>query len=47
MKNVADTVKQTSVADTVKQTINYFHEHFSEYLRHQCNNSKFIQPIEN
>ena len=36
-----------SVADAVKQTINYFHGHFSEYVRHQCNNSIFIQPIDN
>ena len=36
-----------SVADAVKQTINYSHGHFSEYLRHQCNNSIFIQSIDN
>ena len=34
------------VAATAKQNINYSHEHFSEYLKHQCNNSKFIQPTD-
>ena len=33
-----------SVADTAKLNINYSHKHFSEYLKHQCNNSIFIQP---
>ena len=32
------------VAVTAKQKINYFNKHFSEYLKHQCNNSIFIQP---
>ena len=36
----------TSVADTAKQNINYSHKHFSEYLKHQCNNSIFIQPTD-
>ena len=31
-----------SVADTAKQNI----KHFSEYLKHQCNNSMFIQPAD-
>ena len=35
-----------SVADTAKQNINYSHKHFSEYLKHQCNNSIFIQPTD-
>ena len=35
-----------SVAETAKQNINYFHKHFSEYLKHQCNNSIFIQPTD-
>ena len=26
--------------------INYSHKHFSEYLKHQCNNSIFIQPTD-
>ena len=30
------------VVDTAKQNINYFHKHFSEYLKYQCNNSVFI-----
>ena len=33
-----------SVAEIGKQNINYSHKHFSEYLKHQCNNSLFIQP---
>ena len=33
-----------SVADTAKQNINYSHKYFSEYLKHHCNNSIFIQP---
>ena len=33
-----------SVADTAN--INYSHKHFSKYLRHQCNNSIFIQPTD-
>ena len=36
-----------SVAETAKQNINYSHKHFSEYLKHQCNNSIFIQPTDN
>ena len=32
-----------SVANIAKQKSNYFHKHFSEYLKHQCNNSIFIQ----
>ena len=32
------------IADTKKPNINYSHKHFSEYLKHQCNNSIFIQP---
>ena len=35
-----------SVAETAKQNINYSHKHFSEYLKHQCNNSTFIQPTD-
>ena len=35
-----------SVADTAKQNINHSHKHFSEYLKHQCNNSIFIQPTD-
>ena len=35
-----------SVADTAKQNINYSHKHISEYLKHQCNNSIFIQPTD-
>ena len=35
-----------SVAETAKQNINYSHKHFSEYLKHQCNNSLFIQPTD-
>ena len=35
-----------SVADTAKQNINYSHKHFSEYFKHQCNNSIFIQPTD-
>ena len=35
-----------SVAETAKN-INYSHKHFSEYLKHQCNNSIFIQPADN
>ena len=35
-----------SVADTAKQNINYSHIHFAEYLKHQCNNSIFIQPTD-
>ena len=35
-----------SVADTAKQNINYSHKHFSEYLKHQCNSSIFIQPTD-
>ena len=33
-----------SVANIAKQDINYSHKHFSEYLKHQYNNSIFIQP---
>ena len=33
-----------SVADIAKQNINYSHKYFSEYLKHHCNNSIFIQP---
>ena len=36
----------SSVADTAKQNINYSHKHFSEYLKHQCSNSIFIQPTD-
>ena len=36
-----------SVAETANQNINYSHKHFSEYLKHQCNNSMFIQPTDN
>ena len=35
-----------SVAETAKQNINYSHKHFSEYLKHQCNNSIFIQSTD-
>ena len=35
-----------TVAETAKQNINYSHKHFSEYLKHQCNNSIFIQPTD-
>ena len=35
-----------TVAETAKQNINYAHKHFSEYLKHQCNNSIFIQPTD-
>ena len=35
-----------SVADAAKQNINYSHKHFAEYLKHQCNNSIFIQPTD-
>ena len=35
-----------SVADTAKLNMNYAHKHFSEYLKHQCNNSTFIQPTD-
>ena len=35
-----------SVADTAKQNINYSHKDFSKYLKHQCNNSIFIQPTD-
>ena len=35
-----------SIADTAKQNINYSHKHFFEYLKHQCNNSIFIQPTD-
>ena len=35
-----------SVAETAKQNINYSHKHFSEYLKHQCNNSIFTQPTD-
>ena len=34
----------TLVADTAKRNIDYFHKHFTEYLKHQCNSSIFIQP---
>ena len=34
------------VTGTAKQNINYSHKHFPEYLKHQCNNSKFIQPTD-
>ena len=33
-----------SVAETAEQNINYSHKHFYEYLKHQFNNSIFIQP---
>ena len=35
-----------SVADPAKLNIKYSHKHFSEYLKHQCNNSIFIQPTD-
>ena len=35
-----------SVAETAKQSINYSHKHFSEYLKHQCNNFIFMQPTD-
>ena len=35
-----------SVADTAKQNINYSYKHFSEYLKHQFNNSIFIQSTD-
>ena len=35
-----------SVADTAKLNIKYSHKHFSEYLKHQCNNFIFIQPTD-
>ena len=34
------------VVDTPKQNINYFHKYFSQYLKHQYNNSIFIQPTD-
>ena len=34
----------TLVADTAKRNIDYFHKHFTEYLKHQYNSSIFIQP---
>ena len=36
----------SSVADTAKLNIKYSHKHFCEYLKHQCNNSIFIQPTD-
>ena len=33
-----------SVADTAKQNISYSHKHFPEYVKHECDNSIFIQP---
>ena len=35
-----------SVADTAKQNINYSHKHFSQYLKHQCNNSPVFKALE-
>ena len=35
-----------SVADTAKQNVNYSHKYFSEYLKHQCKYSIFIQPTD-
>ena len=35
-----------SFSDTARQKINYSHKHFSEYLKHQCINSIFIQPTD-
>ena len=35
-----------SVAKTAEQNINNSHKHFSEYLKHQCNDSIFIQPTD-
>ena len=31
------------VAETTKYNIKYFLKHFFDYLKHQCNNSIFIQ----
>ena len=36
----------TSVADTGRQNIKYSYKHFSEYLKHQHNNSIFIQSTD-
>ena len=33
-----------SVNDTAKKNIKYSHNYFSEYLKHQRNNSMFTQP---
>ena len=35
-----------SVAETAKQNINYCHKQFYEYVKHQFNNSIFIQPTD-
>ena len=35
-----------SVIHTPNQNISNSHEHFSEYLKHQCNDSLFIQPTD-
>ena len=35
-----------SVADTAKQSIKHSHKYFSEYLKHQCDNSIFIQSTD-
>ena len=35
-----------SVADTAKQNLKYSHKHFFVHLKHQCNNSVFIQPTD-
>ena len=36
----------SSAAETTKQNIKHFHKHFSEYLKHQCNISISVQPID-
>ena len=35
-----------SFVETAKKNINYSQKHFSEYLKHQCNNPIFIQPTD-
>ena len=35
-----------SVAETAHKNIDHSHKHFFEYLKHQCNNSIFIQPTD-
>ena len=39
-------MKLLTVAENAKLNINYSHKHFSEYLKHQCNNSVFIPPTD-
>ena len=55
-KNVISTVPRTLYNDentitkpceiAEKQNINYSHKHFSENLKHQCNNSIFLQAAD-